>query len=216
MEVDNQVVYKFSFKSPGMSDNMAHFVLSNDLDKMRLFLKQHNFVSEDIIVECDLLKDHEGDDEFMLQQYLLKSNSSDKVYKIMTTEHLVYDCAQSLGSLLSSSLIFGTAITREDVPIMKFISELVFALDHVYILDHTLCDSEGKPFSTSYDKYAKCGFPSTDLYDERYMLTDEPAGYDDSAIYESISTSVVIDKPLPFTIEMYVSYFASLLTDSYN
>ena len=217
MEVDPQRLFRFRFKAPSMSDNMAYFVLTDDIEKMRLFLKQHNFNPLTSVVDCVMLKDHEGDSEFMLEPFLLKSNYSPKQYTIMSNEHMIYECANEIASIMSNSLIFGSTIIRDDIPIMKVISKLIYDLDHVYVLDHTLCDPEThKPYSDAYDQYTKCGYPNVD-YDQAWMkLYGEPASYDDSALIESIVNSVGRGFPLPFTLEMYVSYFAGLLTDTYN
>lgn len=216
MEVDPQRLFRFRFKSPGMSDNMSYFVLTDDVEKMKLFLKQHNFDPFNSYVEPVMLKDHEGDSEFMLEPFILKSNYSPKWYTIMSNEHMIYECANQAASIMSNSLILGPNIIREDIPIMKVISELINELDHVYVLDHTVCDAAtGKPFSSAYEQYTKVGYPCVE-YANTLSLTDEPAAYDDSALYESITHSVGRGYPLPFTLEMYISYFAELLTDTYN
>lgn len=216
MEVDPQRLFRFRFKSPGMSDNMSHFVLTDDVEKMRLFLKQHNFDPFKSVVEPVMLKDHEDDSEFMLEPFILKSNYSPKWYTIMSNEHMIYECANQAASIMSNSLILGPNIIRDDIPIMKVISELINELDHTYVLDHTVCDSAtGKPFSSAYEQYTKVGYPNVE-YANTLSLTDEPAAYDDSALYESITAAVGRGYPLPFTLEMYISYFAELLTDTYN
>lgn len=215
MEIDPLRLFRFRFKSPGMSDNMSYFVLTDDIEKMKLFLKQHNFNPELANIDCVMLKDHEGDGEFMLEPFIIKSNYSPKEYTIMSNEHMIYECANEVASIMSSSLVFGPSIIRDDLPIMKVISELVNELDHTYILDHTTCDEAGKPYSSAYEQFTKVGYPAVE-YANRLSLKDDPAGYDDSALYESISASVGKGYPLPFTLEMYVSYFAGLLTDSYH
>lgn len=213
MEVDSQRLFRFRFKSPGASDDMTYFVLTDDIEKMRLFLKQHNFDPMASFVDCVMLKDHEDDSEFMLEPFILKSNYSTKTYTIMSNEHMIYECANEVASILSQSLIFGSAIIREDVPIMKVISELINDLDYTYVLDHTVCDpSTGKPFSSACEQYTKVGFPIAN----HSNAWCEPASYDDSALYEAITSAVGKEYPLPFTLEMYVSYFVGLLTDSYN
>lgn len=219
MEIINEsdTLYRFRFKSPGMSDKLAHFVITDDLNKMRMFLIQHNFDLSKAIIENAPRKEHDGDGIFMLEEYILKSNYSDKIYKIMSNEKIIYDCAQAVGSIMSNSLVFGADVIRDDLPIMKAISELVNQLDHVYVLDHTLCDANGNPYSSAYDQYTKTGFPNPDTYcTDKLTMTKEPSEYDDNEIYNSISNNVGKGFPLPFTIEMYVSYFAELLTDKYN
>lgn len=217
MEIDPQRLFRFRFKSPGMSDNMSYFVLTDDIEKMKMFLKQHNFEQSSPFVDCVMLKDHEGDTEFMLEPFILKSNYSTKTYTIMSTEHMIYECANEVSSIMSQSLIFGPTIIREDVPIMKVISELINDLDYTYVMDHTVCDSStGKPFSSAYEQYTKVGFPVVNHENAWLELSHEAASYDDSGIYESITSAVGRGYPLPFTLEMYVSYFAGLLTDSYN
>lgn len=214
MEIDPQRLFRFRFKSPGMSDNMAYVVLTDDIEKMRLFLKQHNFDPLTSFVDCVMLKDHEDDTEYMLEPYMLKSNYSTKTYTIMSTEHMIYECANEVASLMSQSLIFGPTIIREDISIMKVISELIQELDYTYVLDHTVCDSStGQPYSSAFEQYTKVGYPSAAYSTAWLNLSNEPAAYDDSALYESITAAVGRNQPLPFTLEMYVKYFAGLLTD---
>lgn len=217
MEVDPQRLFRFRFKAPGMSDNMSYFVLTDDIEKMRLFMKQHNFDPTLSCIDCVMLKDHEEDSEYMLEPFLLKSNCSSKIYTVMSNEHMIYECANEAASIMSSSSILGSTIIKGDIPIMKVISELVNELDHTYVLDHTLCDSDtGKPYSSAYEQYTKVGYPVVEYSKAWLTLYQEPAAYDDSALYESITGCVNKDYPMPFTLEMYVSYFAGLLTDSYN
>lgn len=215
MEIDPTRLFRFRFKSPGMSDNMCYYVLTDDVEKMKMFLLQHGFNQADINVDVVWMKDHEDDGEYMLEPFMLKSNYSNKVYRIMSTEHLMNECANSVASIMSSSLVFGQWVIKNDIPIMQVISELVDQLDHTYVLDHTICDPEtGKPYSSQYEKYTKCGFPDPDTYNNAYMYEGEPAAYDDSALYESL-TNINRDHPLTFTLEAYISYFAELLTDQY-
>ena len=215
MEINPERLFRFKFKSTSMPDRLAYFVITDDIDKMNMFLKQHNFDPASVVIDCVPLKEHESDGEFMLRPYIIKSNSSDKEYKIMTTEHMVYECGEQIASMMSNLLIFGDAVIRDDLPIMKIISDLVYNLDHVYVLDHTLYDKSSKQlYSSAWEQYTKVGYPEVSV-ENRLTLQDTPASYDDSAIYESFSNSIGIDFPLPFTLEMYVSYFASLLTDEY-
>ena len=125
MEIDPQRLFRFRFKSPGMSDDMSHYVLTDDIEKMRLFLAQHNFNPTDSFIDCVMFKDFESDTEYMLEPFILKSNYSPKIFTIMSTEHMIYECANEVASIMSQSLIFGPHIIREDIPIMKIISELV-------------------------------------------------------------------------------------------
>ena len=211
MEIDPRLLYRFRFQSPGMSDNLFHFVLTDDIEKMKMFLTQHNFQDTNPVVDYVKKDEHDDETEFMLRPFMLKSNSSDKIFHIMSTEHMMHECGNEIASRMSSALVFGPTIIREDVPIMKVISELINALDQTYVLDYTLCDpATGKPFSSAYEQYVKTGYRTTP-YD---YLTLTEASYDDSALYETL-TRISYDNPQPFTLEMYISYFAGLLTDSY-
>lgn len=213
MEIAPGHEYRFRFKSPGMSDNMAHYVLTKNPNDMKLFLTQHKF--DDINTFIDVVMPTDDDAEFHLEPFKMKSNYSDKIFTIMTTEHFVLDCANACADMMSTGLIFNCPhIIDDNIPIMKVISELINKLDHVYILDHTICDPEtGEPYSSEYDKYTKCGFASASKY--AYTADDDEVCYDDTSIYESL-TNINKDFVLPFTVEMYVSYFANLLTDSYE
>lgn len=215
-DIDPNRVFRFRFKAPRMSDRLAHFVLSDDIDKMESFLKQHNFDMALVDIEILPAEKYFAYDDHMLTEYQLKSNYSDYIYKIYTTEQLVCDCSQFVSSLISNSLIFHTdQIIRSDVPLMTFISEMVDKLDHVYVLDHTLCDQDGKPYSSNYERYTKVGFPSDSKIGNKELLYSDETSYDDSAICESIGSHINTYTPLPFTLEAYISFFTSILTDSY-
>ena len=217
MEVDSQRLFRFRFKAPSMSDDLAYYVLTDDIEKMKLFLKQHNFNPLTSVIDCVMLEDCKDDDEYMLEPYTLKSNYSQKEYVIMSNEHMIYECAREMEKIMYDSLIFGSTIIRDDVPIMQVISKLINDLEHVHVLDYTLCDPEThEPYSDAYDQYTKCGFPNVDYNEAWLKLYGEPPAYDDSAMIESITYSIARESPLPFTLEMYVSYFVGLLTDTYN
>lgn len=214
-DIDPNKYFKFSFLSPGMSRNMAHFVLTDDINLMYLFLKQHNFDINEVEIEIVDRKEHEGDDEFLLSEVIAKSNYSDETFTLITTEHLVYDASNWVCSQLSSSLTLGPHIIRDDVKIMGVISELVNELPHVYVLDHTLVDPQTlQPFSDNYDRWTKVGIGCPGFPNDTYFHDD--CAYDDSGIYESMTYSIIPGYHLPYTIEAYVSYFVSLLTDVYN
>ena len=215
-DIDPNHLFRFRFKSHSMSDNMAYFVLSESYDTMIKFLKQHNFEIDESCIDIVDAEENRSNSEFLLEEYIFKSNYSDQLYKITTTEHLVYDCGEYVCDMISSALIFGSdTIVRQDIPIMVIISDLIFKLDHVYVMDHTLCNSSGKPFSSAWEQFTKIGYPEVGL-NERLSLQDEPAAYDDTGIFNSVSASIGKGFPLPFTLECYISYFISLLTDSYN
>ena len=215
MEVENTYWYRFRFKSKGMSDNMAHYVLSHNLDDIRLFLTQHAFNKMDTFIDTVPVDEKDDEREYELKPFMMKSNYSEKVFNVISTEHFMYECAQSCADTISLNLIFNCPhIIDDTIPIMRVISELISKLDHVYVLDHTICDPEtGEPYSSQAEKYTKCGYLSATKYG--YTADDDEISYDDSSIYESL-TNINRDYPMPFTVEMYVSYFANLLTDSYE
>lgn len=215
MEVENTFWYRFRFKCKGMSDNMAHYVLSHNLEDIRLFLTQHAFNNKDTFIDIIPVDEKDDEREYELKPFMMKSNYSDKVFNVMSTTHFVEQCAESCADIISLNLIFNCPhIIDTTIPIMKVISKLIDDLDHTYVLDHTICDPEtGRPYSSEAEKYTKCGYVSASKY--MYTADDDEVSYDDTAIYDSL-TNINRDYPMPFTIEMYVSYFANLLTDSYE
>ena len=215
-DIDPNRLFRFRFKSQNMPDKMAHYVVTDDINKMYKFLKQHNFDISIADIDMIIPREYEIFDEHMLVEYMLKSNYSDQIYRIYTTEVFVCDCSQYVSSILSSSLVFNSEqIIRSDVPLMELISGMIQDLDHVYVLDHTVCDYDGKPYSSNYERYTKVGFPNSKSFDKMYMHDDETV-YDDSGIYESMGSHISTYSPLPFTLEAYISFFTSLLTDSYT
>ena len=215
-DIDPNRLFRFRFKAQNMPDKMAHYVLTDDMNKMYAFLRQHNFDLSRTDIDIITLRENEVCDEHMLEQYMLKSNYSDQIYRIYTTEVFVCDCSQYVSSILSSSLVFNSEeIIRADVPLMTLISEMINDLDHTYILDHTVCDYDGKPYSSNYERYTKVGFPNSEAFDKAYLHDDETC-YDDSGIYESMAAHISKYAPLPFTLEGYISFFTSMLTDSYT
>jgi hypothetical protein len=142
-------------------------------------------------------------------QGLVHSSEPDRIFltkEEYLSEHPFRDGHKRIGVVISRSAWVSGQRSIE--------TELINELDHVYVLDHTICDPEtGKPYSSEYDKYTKCGFASASKY--AYTADDDEVCYDDTSIYESL-TNINKDCVLPFTVEMYVSYFANLLTDSYE
>ena len=220
MEIEEGTIMRFRFRSPNMKESLAHYVLTQDPEKMKMFLIQHNFDPTAAVIEYLPSEKHESDESCMLDTFMLKSNYSDKTYKIVSTEEMMWHCSEEIASIMSSSLVLGPAIIREEIPIFDIIADLISQLDHVYVLDKTICDpNTKKPYADKYEQI--CAVEDVSYvhpeHDKIWMQAyGEPASYDDSSIYESFAESCEKDRPMPFTLEMYVSYFAGLLTDSYD
>lgn len=215
--VKSDYMFKFEFSSnKAKYNNMNFTVYSYTRQNMELFLRQHNFDTSIIHVDCIKASEFDDSDENILNEYLFKSNKYiDEIYTIITTEKFVSDAIQSICSDLSESLIFGYAAIRTDIEIVEKINDLILSLRHVFVLDHTILGDDSTALSDSscmsevnnklFNKYTK-SFNN---------LSSDVDSYDDSYIYDSMFGNSIRSKPQPITVEAYVSYFASIMLDEY-
>lgn len=207
-------IFKFEFESIKMKGtNLKYTVYSYSREYMNMFLKQHGFSIENSYVQCIPIEKFDEETELILKPFKFKSNTSDEIFDIITTPQFIYDAIDMTCSELSESLLFGPAALRSDIEIFKMINDLINELPHVYVMENMLIDGDsGEVLNIShhdeimnlYNAHGVC-----EMSDELYEAID------DTFIYESMHCSSVDEDVQPITIEGYVSYFTSMLVDTY-
>jgi len=207
----DKTMFKFSFSSfKTKSKNLKYVVYAKNDHDMKMFLKQHNFSTENIHVECFPTTEFDGDEDSIIKPHKFKSNSSDEIFNIYTTTRFVEWALEGVCQELSDSLLLGDPITRMDIGIIKIIIELITKLQHVLILDFTLMNVDETEFI----------HPETEEYIQSLYLDKVDyhpfAHLDDSFIYDSIMSDYCADFVAPITLEGYVYYFTEMITDVYE
>ena len=188
-DINNQI---FEFRFPVISKNLYYTVYSTNPRDIELFLKQHNMIEhihlikpvEDNVACHDKLT---ANDDDILSYHRFKSNNSNDVYNIMTTNKIVYDASVSAINALSKSFSFGLIICEDKIDIIAVISELIDGLKFGFI-------SEFAEFE----------------YDESYqdLISD--------CLFQIMGEAQLTmkDSIEPITIESYITSFVSLLSDT--
>ena len=130
---------------------------------------------------------------------------------IYTTESIIRAAIDYIGERLAAYSMFGDAITRTEIPIIDIINRLIEKMKHAMILDYLILDTSMLEHDEVKEHFKTF---SNKALDE---LTDSPAETDGlyDYIYESLHNSSYMRcaKPESITIEGYVEYIASWLTD---
>jgi hypothetical protein len=204
-------LFKFTFHS--ISDDikkLSYSVYSYEKGDMDLFLKQHGFDINNSYVECLPINDANiVGDNVLLQKHKFRSNILHEDVVIMTSPKIVEGAIESVCSDLSESLVFGYASLRADIEIIKIINDLIYKLDHVLVLDHSMIDDGGFLISPYYENYQKSMSPSLDDGLSVDCLND-------TYIYDSMFSKSSINATQPITVEAYVKYFTSMMIDKFN
>ena len=185
-------------------------VYSSNMDDMILFLKQHGFKPDSVNSISAVNVENIKGAEYVLNEYLFKSNKFDGVYAINTIENFVTKAIYSVSSDLSNSLTFGPAILKTDFKLIETIHNLISELPHVYILDGQFIDGDSGDLIREYE--------------ERFSLTKIPYSYtseaempDDSFIVDSMmNDSANLKNIQPITLEAYVRSFIENFVEYYH
>ena len=189
-------------------------VVTDDFSKMMLFLKQHGFndvPKESLNIICiddiDKCPDHYN----ILRPYRFKSNYTNDVYTIMTSEGFIDYAVDSAANDLNGYLLFGEAILRHDIEVFKTIGHLISNLPHTVIFDYMLADEQSVDDKTS--------LVSREISEMRKAyLAAISAPCEDYGAYEtfeSLHGACNVDEILPITLECYTSSFVEMMTDEY-
>lgn len=193
----NDNIYCFEF---GICDGKMHNpVYSFNFDDIVLFINQHKFDEK----ECqDYIKIKPYSDEIafkdedkMLKLFKFKSNNSNEIFSVMTTEYILEKCVINTGEVLMNAEWFGSLITNENIPIFKIINDMI--------------ENDGLPYSLIMD-YQQIPDDQTEVYDTDYnydMIKEELCKSLVKTFGLSDPSSVVQE----ITIEGYISGFASLI-----
>lgn len=186
-------------------------VYARTREEVNMFVRQHKLRVYDVnVVDVESLTTDIRDTD-IIDKWLFASNYDGSQYVIYTTESIVYAAIDYIGERLAECSMFGDAITRTDIPIIDIINRLIEKMKHAIILDYLLLDSSMLEHDEVKEHFKMF---SNKALDE---LTDSPAETDGlyDYIYESLHNSSYMRcaKPESITIEGYVEYIASWLTD---
>lgn len=207
--------FKFEFTSIHNNiKNMNYYVLSENIEDIKLFLLQHNFtnVPQEAITLIEKSKTGKYDGNNILEPYRFRSNKSTEVFTVMTCWKFVEEAVSNLSADLNQFMLFGESIIRRDVEIFKLIGDLVNDIDHAHVVDFSLCDPDdideailnGKDIMELHGKYKQIiGAPTED---SDMVMTYE-------SLFESINDDDMI---LPITIECYINNFMEMMIDVFN
>lgn len=107
-DVFNVTHYALQF---GIEESMMKYVVSDEIENLHLFIKQHN-LSRELLKGITKMEPHEREhSEYdVIQIYNMKSNNDKKIYKVYTTERIVHACGNLSQVIISNDILFGFAI----------------------------------------------------------------------------------------------------------
>lgn len=186
-------------------------VYARTREEVNMFIRQHKLRAYDVnVIDPESLTTDISDTD-IIDKWLFASNYDGSQYVIYTTESIVHGAIDHIGERLAECSMFGDAITRTDIPIIDIINRLIEKMKHAIILDYLLLDSSMLEHDEVKEHFKTF---SNKALDE---LIDSPAETDGlyDYIYESLHNSSYMKcaKPETITIEGYVEYIASWLTD---
>lgn len=210
--------YLFQFTPAAQKGcQLMYSAVTDDQSMMNAFIRQHNMKNGEKYVQIisdKELDDMEIDNEVgdILKKYTLGSNfHRGKLYDLITTENLISEATMSAISQLSASAVMGDLITM-DIPIVNHIKEVIDKMDFGMAID--LCNIPEED-STDYVsrnprhwRFASGFHPS-----EQFVYSEGP---DDSLLYDAVFEDAQYCAIYPITIESYIEYFVSILTDEYD
>lgn len=186
-------------------------VYARTREEVNMFIRQHKLRVYDVnVIDPESLTTDISNTD-IIDKWLFASNYDGSQYVIYTTESIVYAAIDHIGERLAEYSMFGDAITRTEIPIIDIINRLIEKMKHAIILDYLLLDSSMLEHDEVKEHFKTF---SNKALDE---LIDSPAETDGlyDYIYESLHNSSYMRcaKPESITIEGYVEYIASWLTD---
>ena len=209
LRFDFQAINKKQKSSPN-----RYRVVTDNFNKMMLFLKQHGFTdaSPESLKIIDIADINRYPDHYnILHPYLFKSNYTDDIYTIMTTEGFVTYAIDNAANDLNGCLLFGEAILRHDIEVFKTISKLISSLPHTHIFDYLLANEQcvDDPASLVSQEIAAM------RRDYLAKICAPCEDYGSYETFESLHDSVNTDEIMPITLECYTSSFVEMMTDEY-
>lgn len=188
-------------------------VYSNKLEEIHMFLKQHNFDENQTFIENIPTDVAEEDDleEHTLELYLMQSNEDGSLHQIYSTRRFIDLAVNYTAQRLNDTLILGECIFRQDIEVIKLITESLESIPCTEIADFNAANDQSVD-DCEWMIVSKNGMD---------LLRDEEANgpsndvTDFTKIWESISRNIMPDAPLPITIEAYVESFVQIIMKNY-
>lgn len=180
-------------------------------EEVDMFVRQHNLRVYDVnVLDVESISTNASDLD-VIDKWLFVSNHDGSQYVIYTTESIIRAAIDYIGERLAENSMFGDAITRTDIPIIDIINRLIEKMKHAMILDYLILDSSMLEHDEVKEHFKTFSIKALD------ELVDSPSETDGlyDYIYESLHNSSYMRcaKPEAITIEGYVEYIASWLTD---
>lgn len=211
IEKDDGVIYEFVFISLS-SEGMKHRVYSTDKNMIDLFAKQHGFDVNNIqvnILPRYCMDDNAINDDCFLKIFQFKSNSSDQIYHVASSDQILRRIIDNVAQDLTNTLTFGPLILRNDVEFINLITELVSTLSCGYIMDFLIVDDNWTEENRwKFIENSREGF--ADSYYEGIINFSES-----ERVFDILHDKSIESLPQPITIEAYVRNFTELLIDKY-
>lgn len=219
----DEMVWLFQFQSQYATPSMhlIHQVYTADEKLMKAFLKQHKFHDGESYVKYVNLNDMDVDVDGIeeLSVFKIGSNKLHKVINLVSTWHFIEKTCLDVCSKISQVSLFGDMVQR-DLTVINDVQEQIHGLTFGCILDigtdeytelNVRCRDPKNQLYSSLEEWANNTYP---------YETFDPDAPDDAYIYDSLceetTLSVGYNTVLPFTLESYIEYFVSLLTDEYT
>lgn len=176
-------------------------VYADNIEKMRLFLEQHNFTEEHIkYVKLCSLEEYTDNESFILKYYKFSSNLNNGIFNVMTTMGILGYAISMFSRQYAEHMVFGPAIKREDIDIINIISQLAYSIPYTVVYEDMLTDGNDTMMMESFD---------TSIFDEG-PIEDALVNLTETNISDDIT-----NENMPFTIEAYARLFAELMDDDY-
>lgn len=184
-------------------------VWSDDIRMTELFIKQHCFdplsIKRYVLPASNVSNSRKIQPDNMLIIAHMKSNTSDTVHNVVTTDEIIDQIIRELSDDLIDTLMFGELVTRNDVSFIKEMVDLIEQIDYASICDWELIADN------VVDKY----------YDEDYYFygtsinehPEIPPPADSSYVQDSLFEARTHNPILPCTIEAYAHYFVSTILE---
>lgn len=189
-------------------------VYATSREQVSMFVRQHNIKVYDVNIMDPESFTTDVNESDILNKFIFRSNSDYNDYEIYTTENILSDAINYIAEKLSGVSMFGDAIMRTDIPIIDIINRLIEQLKHAAIVDYMLLDDTSVEVKDIQEHIKTF---SNKVKDVGYELSDSPSELDVSDyVYESLHGASYMNhcgKPEAITIEGYVEYIASWLTD---
>ena len=191
-------------------------VYATSREQVSMFVRQHNIKVYDVNIMNPESFTTDVNESDIISKFIFRSNSDYNDYEIYTTENILSDAINYIAEKLSAVLMFGDAIMRTDIPIIDIINRLIEQMKHAAIVDYMLLDDTSVEVMTN-DAQEHIKTFSNKVKDTGYDLSDSPSELDVcDYVYESLHGASYMNmcgKPEAITIEGYVEYIASWLTD---